>query len=242
MKSWCAVCCTQHVSSPTCPGELRATGPERYGRRVQACSAQRIEIFGVLIAEAGDCWRGRVLTFPNMLWSVPGGRGTMKFVGNSAAEAEQAAVDYILAHCEHRKLGVKELTGEVRTGPIEREAAAVQSPRGSREPRHLHDLSIRYGEEQATEPGRTSDLSNGGLCVITEAPLPQGTTLKLILELDAYNIPLAGEVAWCRATDAPGRPAGMGVQLTNPPSMYVRYVRTLVEQQRDIDADESQDA
>ena len=231
MKTWCAVCCTRHVGGPVCPGELRATGPERLGRRIQARSSDRVEIYGVLIAEAGDLWRGRVITFPNMLWSVPGGRGTMKFVSKSAAEAEQAAMEYILAHCADRKLAVEEATGEVPCAPIENEVAAVQSPRRGREPRLLHGLSIRYGEQKATERGRTADLSKGGLCVITDAPLPQGTTLKLILELDAYSIPLTGKVAWSRDVDAPGRPKAMGVQLISPPAMYQRYVRTVVARQ-----------
>ena len=70
----------------------------------------RTEVYGILVAEAGEHWRARILTYPNMLWSIPGGRGTIKFVGASAQDAERQAIEFIREHC--RKRGFKLLEEE----------------------------------------------------------------------------------------------------------------------------------
>ena len=86
---WCPICQTQHATRKDCPGEVLASGPERHGWRVLVRTPTRAEVYGVLIAESEDRWRARVVTYPNMLWSVPGGRGTLKFVGDLFDVANQ---------------------------------------------------------------------------------------------------------------------------------------------------------
>ena len=81
VEQWCPVCCCRHRDKKDCPGELLATGPERQGWRVNVQTSTGIEACGVLVAPAGDSWRARILTFPNILWTVPDGSGTLKFVG-----------------------------------------------------------------------------------------------------------------------------------------------------------------
>ena len=101
-EQWCNVCCTRHDDGRSCPGDLLATDVERHGWRVSVFTEGRTEEYGVLVAPARGIWRARILTYPNMLWSVPGGRGTMKFAGDSAAEAERRARDYIVKLCALR--------------------------------------------------------------------------------------------------------------------------------------------
>ena len=226
---WCPVCQTRHASRKDCPGELLATGPERHAWRVQVRTPTRTDAYGVLVAECGERWRARILTYPNILWSVPGGRGTVKFVGDTAQLAEQAAIDFILDHCRERDYEVLQKSPAVESRPLETEAAPVQQPRGSRDPRHLRSLVVRYGPEKTDRLGMTSDLSKSGLFIITDDPLAAGQDLKLLLELGRYSVPLVGKVAWRRTKAERGRPAGMGVQLKTPPNVYARYVSSLEE-------------
>jgi uncharacterized protein (TIGR02266 family) len=196
---------------------------------VRARADVRSEIYGVLIAEVHEHWRARILTYPNMLWSVPAGRGTIKFVGRSAQEVEVKALDYIREHCRTRGLKIEEMLDPVETDELDAESAAIQAPRHAKEARLQRSLPVRFGVEKATERARTSDLSGGGLFVQTDKPLAQGVELKLLLKLDDFTIPLIGKVAWVRIQNEPGRPRGMGIQLHDPPAMYVRHVRALAE-------------
>ena len=86
---WCRVCCTQHGSDASCPGELLATGPERHAWRVTVDTSRGMETYGVLVAPAGRHWRARVLTYPKALWVVPGGRASMKFVGSGPQDVRR---------------------------------------------------------------------------------------------------------------------------------------------------------
>jgi len=234
---WCLVCQTRHESARDCPGELLASGPERHGWRVLVRTPTRAEIYGVLVSEVRHLWRARILTYPNMLWSVPGGRGTVKFVGETAEEAESQAIDFILEHCRGRGYEVTDEMPPVESVAVGGEKAADQQPQGSRDTRHLRSMVIRFGEEKTDRVGMTADLSRGGLYVISDNPFPAGTTIKLLLELEQFSVPLVGKVAWQRAKADHGRPAGMGVQLKNPPHLYARFVRTLGEAESETGAE-----
>ncbi|MDH3785929.1 MAG: PilZ domain-containing protein, partial [Acidobacteriota bacterium] len=104
---------------------------------------------------------------------------------------------------------------------------AVQAPIGGKDPRLLLNLSVRFGEEKATTSAVTSDLSKNGLFVATDKPLPKATTVKLLVELYEFTIPLVGKVVWSTPHKRGSKPAGMGVQLISPPTMYLRHVRQL---------------
>jgi hypothetical protein len=209
---------------------LLASGPERHGWRVLVRTTTRAEVYGVLVAESRERWRARVVTYPNMLWSVPGGRGTLKFVGNSAQEAESKAIDFILEHCRLRGYKVAEEIPDVESAPLAGEQAPQPQAPAAGDPRFLRSLVIRFGEEKTDKVGMTADLSRGGLFIITDRPIPSGKPLKMLLELEQYTVPLQGKVAWVRNKAEQGRPAGMGIQLRNAPHLYARYVRTLNEE------------
>jgi hypothetical protein len=207
-----------------------ATGPERYGRKLAALVGERQEVFGVLIAESGEHWRARILTYPRMLWSVPGARGPVKFAAGTPEEAERKALEFIREVCAERKYKI--LKGVPRT-----ETGEVQADRSNPwDPRHAQHLVMRFGETKATEEGKTDNLSMGGLFVITSNPLAPGRKLRIALELESYTIPLTGKVAWARMRPDKDRPAGMGVQLDSPPAMYVRYVRKLRQKDEQDDS------
>ena len=230
---WCSVCNTQHRTRGDCPGELLATGPERHGRRLVVLMGTRREAFGVLLAEAGELWRARVLTYPNMLWTVPGGRGTMKFVGDRPEQAEKKAVDFLRELCCQRGYQIIEDEVAVESRPVAAEDASNPFPDRARDHRHLRQLPVRYTTGETTRAGVTGDLSKGGLFIATDRPAPQGGALKLLLQLGHFSVPLAGRVAWVRTKPESGRPAGMGVQLDRPSAMYRRYVRTLEQEQEE---------
>ena len=83
---YCSVCGGDHARRQDCPGELRATGPERHGWRVAVETPYGLEAYGVLVAPSFDVWRARVITYPNILWTVPGGAVTLKFAGTTAQD------------------------------------------------------------------------------------------------------------------------------------------------------------
>ena len=71
-----------------------------HGWRVLVHTGARTEVYGVLVGPAArGLWRARVLTYPRMLWSIPGGRGTIKFVGATPQDSERNAVEFILGFC-----------------------------------------------------------------------------------------------------------------------------------------------
>jgi hypothetical protein len=218
---WCPICCTDHPAQARCPGELPATGPERHAWRVSVETPRGMQGYGVLVAPSGERWRSRILTYPNVLWVVPGGAGTLKFTGRTAEEAERKAMTFIREHCVAK--------GYLMRDDIAPVGAGESAPRaqGPQHPRYLRSLPVRFGHNRPTIRGATRDLSEGGLFVVTDVPVSPGAQLGLLLELEYGPVPLRGAVAWSQAAARAGRPAGMGVKLLDPPTIYVRYVRAL---------------
>lgn len=88
----------------------------------------RLEYYGVLIAESGAYWRARIFTYPNMLWSVPGARGTIKFAGASSKEAEALAIEFLREHCEQRRYTMQDAGEDPAMGWGERENPGGAAP------------------------------------------------------------------------------------------------------------------
>lgn len=228
-ERWCPVCCSQHPAEDPCPGELVATGEERHGWRVNVETPEGIEAFGVLVCESRELWRARILTYPNVLWIVPGGGGTMKFVGRTAREAEQRATEFIREYCRQRRFELRR--EEVRSIPdgLDPEGATPVGwrRRGAPAPRKIRFLPVRFGVVGATEQGGLGNLSETGMFIITDAPVKAGLRLSIVVELRDREFPLKGEVRWMRQGPHVGRSPGMGVRLLESPPDYVRYVRSL---------------
>ncbi len=234
---WCAVCCTRHRSGSDCPGTLLATGPERHAHKFAVAHPDgRLEYLGVLIAESGELWRARVFTYPNMLWSVPGGRGTIKFVGATAKEAGARAIEFLEEHCAARRATMQEAVVEPPVGVVDRENADHLSPKGGREERHPCKVPIRFGEDKATQAATTANLSAGGVYVATDKPIGKDRPIRMLLEVQEYTIPLVGTVAWVRRQEETGKPRGMGVRLHHPPALYQRYVEDVQEKMSRVES------
>lgn len=222
MVAWCRVCGCRHSPSSHCRGELEPTGVEFPGWKVNVETPRGILAFGVLLAEAGIRWRARVMTLPNVLWTIPGGGGTMKFVGPTSEQAEQQAVAYIREHCADRGYTMRDQMADM---------SAPETPLGkalqNRAERYSRILPVRYGITKPTLFGRTGDLSTSGLFVHTKLPIAEGGTAGMLLELEHCRLPLRGTVVWTRNAPGPSRPEGMGVQLVRPPEIYESYVHAL---------------
>jgi len=228
-KNWCVVCCTRHRFKKDCPGELLATGPESSGWRVNIQTPSGIEACGVLIAEADGLWRARILTYPNVLWTVPGGGGTMKFVAGSAGEAERQAMTFLRRHVQNRGYTLRDevaLHGPEAFDP-EPLPEGLSPPPGSPAERKIRFLSIRFGVAQVTEIAGTGNLSSSGLFIITNSPEGDGTWLNMMLDVEGDPLGLRGLVRWKNRQHRAGRSPGMGVQLEAPPPSYLDYIRTL---------------
>jgi hypothetical protein len=233
---WCAVCNTQHGSAESCPGELVITEPERHGWRVLVHTGARTEVYGVLVGPAArGLWRARVLTYPRMLWSIPGGRGTMKFVGATPQDSERNAVEFILGFCNRRGYTVLGEPAVAQSVRVPSEGTGDSRKIQARQ-RYLKNLPVRFGRQTLQADGQSADLSHGGLSIVTDRPLPQGAPIKMRVDLEGFSVPLSGRVAWSRMKAETGRPVGMGVQLTQAPPMYRRYVDGLREQEEAEDS------
>ena len=223
---WCRVCGSLH-GPKDCPGEFLATGPERYGWRLLAHTPHGPEVYGTLVAPCGARWRARVLTFPNILWVVPHG-GTIKFFADTPAAAENEAVAYVKEHCRKRGYNLGKEVPSVEGGEIdlEQDEATTSSPAVRASQRRIHTVSIRYGVSRPEIPAQTEDLSETGLFIRTNAPLPVGTNLQMFLDIEGFGLPLRGVVCWLRDKDEDGgRVAGMGLKLISPHPRYVHYCR-----------------
>jgi hypothetical protein len=218
---FCRVCGTDHRAAGVCPGQLSATGAERPGWRVEVETPFGSEAIGVLLAPVHDQWRARIVTFPNVLWSAPGGRGTLKFVGDTAAEAEAQAIRFVEEHVRRK-----------RATPVGRVAAPSPRPRprphfSSADARKRHVLPVRFGAQRAATRGATVNVSTDGMFVGAPAPEDDGQSLLIHVYLEGQMIPMRGLVMWNRFEAEPDRPVGMGIRLSNPPALYKGFIATL---------------
>lgn len=223
---WCPVCCTTHDRGRPCPGELITQNPERHGWRVNVETPNGIEAYGVLVAKTNcGLWRARVMTYPNVLWAVPGGEGSIKFAAESPIDVERKAIEFIRAHCRERGLPLR---NEVALSTPDKlnddEAKYVQQVMATRV---IRFLPIRFGVANPSEIGGTGNLSETGLFVITNHPLEVNTRLRLLLDLTNTPLTLTGDVRWMNSNPRVGRSPGMGVQLQTPPGQYAEYVKNL---------------
>ena len=223
---WCLVCCTTHDRPKQCPGELITEHPERHGWRVNVETPHGIEAYGVLVAKTRcGLWRSRIMTYPNVLWAVPGGQGTIKFAADSPVDVERQAIEFIRTHCRERDLTLRNEVALSTPDKVNGEVGEYLQPLAAT--RVIRFLPIRFGVVNPSEVGGTGNLSESGLFVITNHPLEVNTRLRLLLDLTNKPLTLTGDVRWMNSNPRVGRSPGMGVQLQSPPVHYAEYVRTL---------------
>ena len=228
-STWCPVCCTNHPTDAPCEGDLSATGPDCHGWRVTVETPRGIETYGVLIAESWNVWRARIVTYPKTLWVFSGGGETIRFVGRTPQEAEARAIEFIRAHCHDRSYRIRDEMTEVQTESIDLETAptGLIQPEGSPAPRKIRLLQVSYGVDGPKERGSTGNLSETGMFITTDSPVAQGQWLEILLGFEDDSVDLRGCVKWMRKQHVVGRSPGMGIQLQDPPPVYLNYVRPL---------------
>jgi len=222
--NWCANCGGSHAAGRICTEEVPATGPERHGWRVNVETPRGIEAYGVMVAASHDEWRARILTYPNVLWTVPGGGATMKFLDATPQAVEQQAANFIRHFCEARGYVMRDGLQPVEIGEIGNHGSESKTPAAERKVRFL---PVRFGVVRPIELGGTGNLSEGGIFVITEMPNDSGSWVNLRLETDVATFGMRGQVRWMCRRHHVGRSPGMGIQITKPPPPYVHYVRGL---------------
>lgn len=222
---WCGTCGTSHAGPGVCPGSLRATGAERPAWRVNVETPFGHEAIGVLVAPSYDVWRARIITYPNVLWTMPGGRGTIKFVGDTREEAEAQAVAFIEEHVRAKRFTRRD--GLAIVGEPSAPAARPPAPIFYASSRKAVCLPVRWGSDRASVRGVTVNVSADGMFIGAIAPEVGGQPVLINLDLERHTLPLRGFVMWNRRRSEPGRPLGMGVRLSEPPSLYQAFVESL---------------
>jgi len=228
--AFCRVCGTDHQATASCPGELHATGAERPGWRVNVETPFGNEAIGVLLAPSYDQWRARIVTYPNVLWTAPGGGGTLKFVGETPEQAEAQAIRFVEEHVRRKRYLRRDAVVSVRAVHVAQARPAAPHPRGPATAAILRKrrcLPIRFGTDRASVRGVTVNLSAEGMFVGAPLPLEEGRSLRLHLYLEGNTLPLRGLVMWNRERGEPDRPAGMGILLSQPPLLYQSFVAGL---------------
>jgi hypothetical protein len=212
-----------------CFRDYQATGTERHGWRALIEGKDVPEVVGVLVAPVGALWRARVITYPNVVWMVPGGGSSMKFLGASAAQAESDAVLYLQEYLKSKGLKVSRRLPNLVTGEVDREESAEtqadQQLQAAR--RRVQYIPVWWGLEIPDEEGLSEDLSETGLFLITGKLQPKGARLALRIDAAGTKVDMLGTVAWRREMLAGGRRVGMGIEIRTPPAAYVEYVRSL---------------
>jgi Tfp pilus assembly protein PilZ len=218
------VCGGSHATPRECPGDLRATGPERHGWRVTVETPYGLEAYGVLVAPSLDLWRARIITYPNVLWTVPGGDFSLKFAGATPQEAESSAVAFVEGHIKSRGYVRRDTQDTPAVSGYPAEAQARAAAAAGPALRKMRALPVRFGTGPTLFAAMTGNLSESGLFLMTLAPFDPGTGLRVLIDLDTGPIGLKGQVVWQRSRPDLGRPVGMGVHLISPPGPYREFV------------------
>ena len=100
------------------------------------------ETYQVWLDERPHGWMARIVTLPNRVWALPGGREVLRFYGSSRDEAEGSAIRHIHSECLR--------TGRRIAPPLAAEPAsrtpAFHGPADSNPaPRTARRLLVRFG-------------------------------------------------------------------------------------------------
>jgi len=241
LDQWCRSCGSLHSSGEACPEVMPTCGPERHSWRAQVQTRHGTESIGVLVAPVENAWRARIVSYPDEFWTVSRGAGVLKFYAASPRQAESDAVQYIQDFLKGTGLemldpGVSSDADETRSTTA-RGSSVHQSKSGETElddlglehkySRRLCEWQVKFGHNALTREASLSNASERGLFIDTDNPLESGSVIRLELNAAGTTIPLRGTVVWVRVAQASGRPIGMGLRLTRPPTMYLDSVKKL---------------
>jgi len=197
--------------------------PGTPGRSITVFTPWGRESYQIWLDNSPPGWVARIVTLPNRIWAHPGGREVLKFHGNTAKEAESAAVRYIEDECIRtgKRVSPAVLTEETPSPPAPTYFDTRPAPRMARR------LLVRFGAGEPQLPGVTANLSETGLFIITDRPAPVGAPVRIDLRFPEGPVQLDGRVVWARHRREEGRSVGFGVMLTHKPVEYARRLHTL---------------
>jgi hypothetical protein len=175
------------------------------------------ETYQVWLDEVPSGWIARIVTLPNRIWAMHGGREAVKLYGATADEAETAARRFIEAECAKTNRRIAAPVKDLETTPSAPQPA-LRTPKR---------LLVRFGKGEPERPGVTANLSETGLFIITDRPVAPGAPVSIDLRMPEGPVPLAGVAVWTREKRAPGLSVGFGVRLTHRPPQYVNGVKAL---------------
>jgi hypothetical protein len=221
---WCRVCCSQHGQFVSCPGYVEISGHEKRGRQFMAHRPANSEAYQVLVAPAGELWQARIITIPDFEWKVPGSRRAAKFFDRSEVQAERKAVLYIQKFCKDKRVDLREIRAGQALGQD-----GLSTGRRARGKRYDHEMTALFGVDRPDWPARISNVSDTGVCLETRRPENVGQRVRIVLQVEEFRIPLVGVVAWSRRRSHRGLPLGMGVELDDPPAVYLQLLASLRE-------------
>ncbi len=99
--------------------------------------------------------------------------------------------------------------------------------------RHPSDIPIAYSLGKSSDfTDRLRDVSRGGLCFVSDSPVPSGTTIKIEIGLEDSPFQAEGTVAWCRRENGG---YAVGVAFSDSSTQYsVRMIEQIchIEQYR----------
>ena len=194
------------------------------GRRIQVLAPYGVLIHEIRLTQTEIGWQARVVTLPNQIWVEPGGRRALCFSSDSAAGAEEMAVEFIQRDSQargHRLVDHMIVTGEnTNGGPSRRRVVTVPV-------RFLPRGAIGEGASRRALPAVTHDLSETGLFIATGHILQPGARMALELKLPGFPERLEGLVVWKQEESLPGKDRGMGISLIDPPLAYRLGIQSL---------------
>jgi uncharacterized protein (TIGR02266 family) len=93
------------------------------------------------------------------------------------------------------------------------------------------NLKVECAGSALTEQASTEQISEGGVFLVTERPLPVGTPLLLRLTGDrGETVEVEGAVVWVRRRESGGGPSGVGIEFSNLDASQREAVAYLVEE------------
>jgi len=179
----------------------------------------------IRLTVAEDRWQSRIVTLPNHIWVEPGGRRALVFEAPTADQASELAAAFILRDSIARGHRVSD-----PARPAEDKGSGHEPAR-----RRVGSYPVRFAMRRAAAPGEkrraraasTENLSETGLFICTDAPLPPGSVLDLDVRLPGLAERLEGVVVWTRCATGRSMDNGMGVRLLDPSLAYRALIQTL---------------
>lgn len=95
-------------------------------------------------------------------------------------------------------------------------------------------VRLRFASAEAAQDSRTVDISEGGVFIRMAKPRPEGTTIRLELQVGARALEIGGVVVRC-IRPGEGEPTGIGVLFTDIRDEDRGFVQQLVNERLSSD-------